>query len=242
MATDTTGIDDLFTALAAFDWGRDASALAALDARVVAADPAERADLERRLAGLLAGDASRAAKDYACRRLCLVGSAASVPALAPLLRDRGMSHMARFALERIEAPEAGRALLDALGEVEGDLQIGVISSLAARREAAAVPALAALIAGEPASAVAAAAALGRIGTPQAAAVLAGQSPAEGVADAVFDARITVAETLLAAGDRAAAAAAFRSLLTTVRDQPATRRDRAARCAARAGLIDSLDDT
>ena len=76
-----------------------------------------------------------------CRKLTIVGTAASVPALAGLLGDKDHSHMARYALERIPAPEAGQALREALARLSGNLKIGVISSLGLRRDAAAVSAL-----------------------------------------------------------------------------------------------------
>ena len=84
MAIDSATLDAPFAALAAFDWGGDAKPLAEIDAAVVAAhgDAALTAELERRLAALLGSQASRAAKQYACRKLSLIGTAASVPALA----------------------------------------------------------------------------------------------------------------------------------------------------------------
>ena len=89
MATNQLGIDQLFIALAGFDWVADASFLAAIDALVVAAagDPDSSRDLERRFNAVLAADTSRAAKEYACRMLCLIGTTASVPGLAALLGE-----------------------------------------------------------------------------------------------------------------------------------------------------------
>jgi hypothetical protein len=111
MAYDPASLDAAFAALAAFDWGADAAAFAPIDAAVIAAhgDAAARADVEKRLAAVLGGGPSRAAKEYACRKLSMIGTAASVPALASLLADPDSSHMARFALERIAAPEASSA-------------------------------------------------------------------------------------------------------------------------------------
>ncbi len=78
---------------------------------------------------------SRDAKDFVCRKLMMIGTAASVPALAALLPEKDLSHMARYALERIPAPEAAQALRDALPKLSGPLKVGVIGSLgrAARR-------------------------------------------------------------------------------------------------------------
>ena len=56
------------------------------------------------------------------------GGYAETP-LAALLPDEKLSHMARFALERIPAPEAAKALREALSKTQGEVKIGVISSL-----------------------------------------------------------------------------------------------------------------
>ncbi len=53
--------------------------------------------------------------------------------------------MARYALERIPAPEAAQAMRDALPQLSGKLKVGVIGSLGVRQDAASVPALAALL-------------------------------------------------------------------------------------------------
>ncbi len=108
----------------------------------------------------------------ACRQLAVVGPPAAVPALAKLLPDPALSHMARYALESMPGKEAGAALRAALGTAKGKQLIGVINSLAVRRDADAVPKLAALMkSADPTAADAAVVALGRIGTPSAANVL-----------------------------------------------------------------------
>jgi hypothetical protein len=243
MTSDRMPLDDEFKALAAFDWGADAAPLATIDAAVVACHGQESltAELEQRFAAIVGGKASRAAKEYACRKLAMIGTAASVPTLAPLLADPVESHMARFALERIPAPAAGEALRQALGTARGDLAIGMISSLANRRDAASVPALAALLGGDPKTAAAAAAALGRIASPEAAKALAAATPpTDPVADAVIDARLACADALLAAGDRAAAKAIYQAVAAAIGDAPKTHRARAIRVAAKSGLLACLD--
>jgi hypothetical protein len=238
MAIDPATLDASFAALAAFDWGADATALAPIDAAVVAAhgDAALAAELEKRLAGVLGSPASRAAKQEACRKLCLIGTAASVPALARLLADKDESHMARFALERFAAPEAAEALRRALGEVEGDLAIGMLASLAARRDVASVPAIAALVTGDSRVAAAAAEALGNIATPAAAAALAAAQVTGPTAETVVDARLACAEALLAAGNKAEAKAIYQAVSTGVHATPTTHRGRAVRMACQRGLF------
>ena len=89
-------------------------------------------------------EASAYAKAKACQRLAVVGNRAAVPALAALLTDPQLSHYARFALEPLPDPAAGDALRAALDKVKGPLLTGVINSIAHRKDAKAIPALAKL--------------------------------------------------------------------------------------------------
>ena len=241
MGFDIASLDAPFAALAAYDWGGDAKPFTRIDDAAIAAhgDPALRAELEKRLVAILGGGTSRAAREYACRKLMMIGTAASVPALAALLGDKDNSHMARFALERIGAPEAAAALRTALGQVQGDLTLGMISSLAARRDTASVPLLAKLLGGEPRQAVAAAEALGAIGTPEALAALSAADPfaANGLGRAVVDGRLACAEALLAAGKRSEAKAAYQALADAARGKPEAK---AVSMAATRGILACSD--
>lgn len=173
-APDAAALDAAFDALKSYNWGTDTAPLDPIESAAVAAlgDPALRKDLETRLAAALEADISRDAKDVVCRVLRKMASASSVPALARMLPDKDLSHMARYALERIDDPAAGRALRDALPKAEGALKAGLAGSLGSRRDAAAVPALVDLLGDDDAATVAAAAtALGSIATPEAASAL-----------------------------------------------------------------------
>lgn len=207
-------LDQAFDALKTFDWGGDYNALKPIDEAVVEThgDAAARSELEEQLAALLATGISRAAKDYVCRKLMVIGTAASVPALSALLPDADDSHLARYALERIPAPEAAKALRDALPELDGELKIGVISSLGVRQDAASVPALAMLLSDSDAAvAQAAAQALGAIRSEEAAEALTGSDVnADAEADAI-DATLACAEAVLAAGNKTKALALYRGL-------------------------------
>jgi len=214
-------LDQAFDALKTYDWGADRNVLNPIEEAVVAThgDAAARKALEARLAAVLKTDVSRDAKDYVCRKLMLVGTAESVPTLAAFLPDKDLSHMSRFALERNPAPEAAQALRDALPKLNGVLKIGVIGSLGVRRDAASVPALAALL-GDADAAVAAAAAyaLGDVGNVEAAKALTAAKPAAAPAKlATTDGSLACAEDLLAAGNKAEALAVYKSL--TGEDQP-----------------------
>jgi HEAT repeat protein len=112
------------------------------------------------------------ARAKACQRLAVMGTKEAVPALSALLTHPKMAHYARFGLEPIPDPSVDDALRRALGQLEGGLLIGVINSTGQRRDAKAVEALAKLAEDSDTEvAAAAAAALGRIGTPESAGVL-----------------------------------------------------------------------
>ncbi len=217
---DQASLEKSFEALKTFDWGPDhpkfLQLLGAIEDAVPAThgDEAARKELETKLAAVLPTGASRAAKDYVGRKLVIVGTAESVPALAALLPDKDLSHMARYALERIPAPEAAKALRDALTKTSGATKAGVIGSLGVRRDSASVADLGGLVAdSEQLIGLAAATALGDIGTLDAARALEDAKPASThVKMRVADARLTVGERLLATGDMAGAKAVYKSLL------------------------------
>ncbi len=207
-ATADEAVDKAFEALKTYDWGQERAVLQAIDDAVVGShdDDAAQKALEERLAAVLATDASGAAKDYVCRQLSLIGTAASVPAVAELLTDKKLSHMGRYALERMPCDEALAALRAALGKTEGMAKVGVINSLGVRRDAAGVSALTGLLKdSDKQVAAAAAAALGNIGNADA---------AKALADCLTtapDACLCCAERLLAGGDKAGALAIYVAL-------------------------------
>ena len=104
--------------------------------------------------------------------MSLIGSADAVPALAELLTNSELSQMGRYALERIPDAAASAALREALPKAEGVLKVGVINSLGVRRDADSTPLLVALLDNSDQQIAAAAiAALGAIGSADAAKAL-----------------------------------------------------------------------
>ncbi len=152
-------------------------------------------------------------RSIACERLALIGTAQSVPVLAALLSDAKMAHYARYALEPIPFPEVDAALRKALAKLTGNLRIGVMSSLGARRDAKAVDALAKLLSGtDVPTAGAAAVALGRIGGVKAAKSLesALRKAAPAVKPSFIDGALRCAERLKADGREQDAAALYKA--------------------------------
>lgn len=117
---------------------------------------------------ILKSDASLEVKEEACRQLSIHGTQEAVPVLTALLVDEELSHMARYALEPMPYPEAGQALRDALGTTSGRLKVGVINSLAIRKDEQAVPELTKLLSDSDAMIMqAAAVSLGQIANAEA---------------------------------------------------------------------------
>ena len=208
--------------------------LALLSAPVPGAE-SNRDREESRLLAVLASAAPSAERESAVVRLHRVGSERAVPELAKLLSDAELSHAARHALEPMPFASAGRALAEALTTTAGPVRLGLISSLASRREITAVPALASLLrdASDSAAAEAAAHALGMIPDASALAALEAAWPetAGSVRAAVVDALLAQAWRLLGAGDSREAGRVFRSI-------HAAERDPRVRLAADEGMIRS----
>ncbi len=150
-------------------------------------------------------------KAVACHRLAIIGTKEAVPALAALLTDEKLAHMARHALEPMADPAAGAALRTALGKTQGTLLVGVINTLGFRRDAQATEALGKLLANSNTDvSTAAAAALGRIGSVEAAKKLQeALARASGPLQIAFaDASLTCADTLVVNRKRTEAAGIY----------------------------------
>ncbi|MBN2376927.1 MAG: DUF1080 domain-containing protein [Sedimentisphaerales bacterium] len=210
-------LDTALNAIVGYEFGQSRLALTEL-ANLVRDSQGKiwmRKHLERGLAKILSSpSATWAAKQFACRQLSLIGTAASADALAPLLAKTEFADMARYALERIPGNKADQTLLAGLNTADAKIKIGIINSLAARRTAAAIPMLIDLLASADVSiAAASASALGKIGSePAAAALKKAKSQATGaLLNEVLDAYLNCAATLVADGETALATGIYRDL-------------------------------
>ncbi|QDT45575.1 HEAT repeat protein [Gimesia alba] len=133
---------------------------------------AEKSEEAARLVKVLNSDAGTYDKAMACRRLAAIGDASSVTAIAKYLGDEKLATYARSALENIPGPAADKALEESLKSVKGDQLVGVINSIGKRKDKNATQELATLLSDKNAKvAIAAAHALGAIGTKEAATAL-----------------------------------------------------------------------
>ena len=228
-------LDDAFKAVAAYKFGQSRECQTVVEdaVRDSAAKPDDRAALAKRLAGLLsAADATLDAKQFACRQISVIGTAAEVPAAAALLLDKDLSDYARYALERIPLPEAVAAVRAAMPKATERMKVGMINTLGVRRDAPSVSALAGLVADKDAMiAGAAAAALGKIGGTDAAKALAdfrGKAPAE-LKAIVTDAYLVAADQFVKDGKKDAAEAIYKEIYVPAESK-------AVRVAALTGLV------
>ena len=179
-------------------------------------DPAE-------LIALLQSDAPKAEKVKAFKPLAVFGDKDAVVAIAPYLADAELSSWARIALEAIPDPSSDEALRKAEAGLKGRLLAGVINSIGVRCDSKAVDALVKRLEDVDVEvAVAAAAALGRIGGDAAAKALeqslAAAPPA--VRSEVADAIVRCAEKDMAAGNKKEAIRLYE--LVSKADVPQTR--------------------
>jgi len=225
---------DPYQAVAKYEFGQSRLPLALIDEQIRKTPAAGYAEIEAKLLAVLRSpDTTKDARRYLCRWLSVVGSAQCVPAVSELLTDADLSHPARMALEPMANPAAGAALRAALPKVQGKLLAGVIASIGMRRDPEAIEALRTLAGqADPAVAGAAVAALGEIGTEEAARVLEALRVPEGLLRTLARARIAAAGRLASAGKGAEAAAIYQALMQP--EQP-----RAVRVAALVGQIGSL---
>jgi HEAT repeat protein len=204
--------DEPYRQLRAYDFQERAS-LAAIQKQIVEARgaPARLAPIEAKLIAVLKDPGAKfGGKQEACKFLGSMGTAQSVPALLAMLKaDIRQADAARYALERIAAPEAAAALRGALASATGPIRIGIVNSLGARRDGASVPALRKLaLSQERATRLAAVEALGMVGSEDALAAL----QAGGRRDvAVQKALLRCAEGLVRSGKPAAAQGAYVAL-------------------------------
>ncbi|HEY3322181.1 MAG TPA: HEAT repeat domain-containing protein [Planctomycetota bacterium] len=228
---------EVYAAAAKYTFGQSRKDIATIEEEIRNAKSDAYKPIEEKLiAAIKSADATPDAKRYLLRLLGIVASPKAVPALAECLKDQNTCHAARIALEPLPFPEAGAALRDALGQTKGNLLIGIVSSVGARRDAAAVSALKKLA--EDADATVASAsifALGEVGTEEAAQVLndlSGKVPPV-LQRAVLRAQITCANELAKAGKGDKAATIYQALMDA-------KNPKAQRIAALKGVLGAMD--
>jgi len=196
-----------------YEFSGPRTATVAIESEIRAAAPEELRAIETKLLTILASpDATTACKDWVCRQLRQAGSERSVPALVPLVADKDLATVARWALQSISGPRVDEALRDAVCQVQGDLLVGVVCTIGARRDCQAVPLLAPLASDkEPAVAEAALYAMGQIGNKDALAAIQVATASDDLKRYRFHALLLCAERMAAEGQSTEASAVYRDL-------------------------------
>ncbi len=204
----------IYDSIVTYDFGKDRTDLAAIEASIRGAPPDRLARVGEKLLGALAApETTYAGRQFVLRMLRQIGTERCVEAVAALLTDKELSHMARFALQRLPTPAATAALREGLRHSEGDLKIGMIGSLADRGDDPAIVADLAPYLTDESKALAHATirALGRIGSPQAATALTEAQLSDDLARARDNALLACADSLLKGGKRRPALAVYREI-------------------------------
>lgn len=186
-AVNAADVDALIRQVSSYEWGQDPSAVRQLEAETLhSAGTHAASTLEKRLDAALGKAQTQAARDAYCRDLSVIGTAASVPALAPMLLRAETAEMARYALERIPDKAAVEALRRALPQAPPSAKAGIVNSLGLRRDAASARAIKALLSSsDPRIAQASAAALAHIATSEAREALMAAALTPAVANALL---------------------------------------------------------
>lgn len=113
--SESKNLEFAFEAAAKYEWGESRETLSHIESRIVKAlgNAHELRVIERHLVDLLESpESTRAACDFACRQLRLIGTDVSVPVLSSLLQDSQRRHMARYALSAIPGKAAEAVLIE----------------------------------------------------------------------------------------------------------------------------------
>jgi len=216
-------LSQLTAAVAKWESGQNAGPLRQMEqlARASAGQPAARAELEAALIQVLTPAATFEAQRFACQQVAVIGSDASVPALAKLLQGNETIGIACLAFGNRPSAKADKALRDVLPAARDMGRRQIIATLGNRRDAKAVKPLAKL-AHDTDAAVAEAAirALGNIATESAAQEIAAlrkkAKPAR--QRALADASLRCAAQFTESGKTKAATGIYEALAAT--SQPA----------------------
>ena len=160
------------TAVARYDYGQRRTPLVALEKLINATygDREARTRMEAAMVELLDSNATVAAKQFVCKKLWIMGTAASIPALEKLLvgSDPVLAEAACYALRTQESELAGAALRRAIAKAKGTSLAAIVTLLGDKRDAAAVSRIGPVCMSEDEVVSSAAiAALGKIASPDA---------------------------------------------------------------------------
>jgi len=208
-------LDEALKSVGTFEHGKDATPLKKVEEIVILAaqDAKNRPLVEMRLLNTLRTASTFDGKSFLCRHLRTIGSARSIHQLEQLLTDPELSHMARYALGRMEDFAAVAALHRAMLKTSGKIQVGIINTLGDRQHRMAVSDIAKLLTSSDENvAEASAEALGKIGGSAAVRALQTARPnaAKDLVQCIDNALLTSAEIYVKQGQTTEAARIYQT--------------------------------
>ncbi len=188
---------DVWEDIAGYEYGDDPNPCEKAETLLQETPINEYNKIEEKLIVVVASkDATQTGKSIACRFLQQVGTDRCIPAVSGLLRDEFLSDYARLVLERLKSEQADKAMRDALQKAPYKARVGILASLAERRDKKAVKSACKLAkSSDPAVAKAAIEAIGKIGGKEAAGCLLSMEPAEDLVPTQMHAMIECARSL-----------------------------------------------
>jgi HEAT repeat protein len=224
-------LDEQLAELVSYDYQRDGGRLREMETTIfqLPTNSPLRAVIEQKLIQALK-DANSVGRGVICRQLRVIGTDKCVSAVAVMLTDPELSHLARYTLQGIGSDAALQAMHQAVSKTSGTLQVGLLNSLSdcdyLPLRSTCVPLL---DSDDPQVVAAAVRALGRLGGPSAVDALSRARPAAAnpLARDIDLALLNCAERSLKDGDAQAAVKIYMNLIT----QPG-----AVRLAALRGLV------
>ncbi|MHC4744564.1 MAG: HEAT repeat domain-containing protein, partial [Planctomycetota bacterium] len=192
-----TSFGDVWEDIAGYEYGDDPNPCEQAEALLQETPINEYSKIEDKLIAVVASkDATQTGKTIACRFLQQVGTEKCIPAVSGLLRDEILSDYARLVLERLKSEKADKAMRDALNKAPDKARVGILASLAERRDKKAVKSACNLAnSGNTAVTKAAIQAIGKIGGKEAARCLSSMKPTENLVPIQMHAMIECARSL-----------------------------------------------
>jgi len=202
---------------AQYESGASAEPLRQIEAlvRQSAGNPAQRAELEAALVKLLAPASTYEARRFACAQLAVVGTDASLPVLAEMLKSPDTVGIACLALGSRPSGQANELLRKTLASATGPVREQIIVTLGDRQDGLATKLLTGIARGDDSrAALAAIVALGKIANAEAMAELAAlrQRGGPDQARAAVQASLVAADQAVQKNDRATGNAIYLELL------------------------------
>lgn len=134
---DKQEMEKILEQMSHYNFGQDRTGLSVISENVSRScnNPELCQWLEAKMLAVLETDATFAGKQFICRQLRIIGSAQSVGPLATMLTNDEYSDMARYALMGIQDRSVNSLFRHALNQnVSDQIQLGLIHTLAARRD------------------------------------------------------------------------------------------------------------